>query len=277
VYCVINSFTYYQGGGIRWNYEQNSDRHRTLRMGNPAVKPLVPILPFAATIGAARAHYFSRRRGYPQSGDCPAVEDLPTNGAVVAGTVPGFAFAGVGERCAPPGSKNQDCPGKVKAIVQATLHSTPRGATHWSTRTMTRAQGFSEATVRRIWKRYRLQPHRVKTFKLSRDPRFIEKLHDIVGLYLNPPDKALVWCVDEKSQIQALERTEPLLPLRPACWPNRHTITSAMGRPLSSPPSACSMGKSSATPCRVIAILSGSLIFSKMPSCFKISRTLQRP
>jgi transposase len=182
------------------------------------------------------------------------------------------------EKDAPrPGRKAKIAPGKVKAIVQATLHSTPRGATHWSTRTMTRAQGFSEATVRRIWKRYRLQPYRVKTFKLSRDPRFIEKLHDIVGLYLNPPDKALVWCVDEKSQIQALERTEPLLPLRPACWPNRHTITSAMGRPLSSPPSACSMGKLSATPCRVIAILSGSLIFSKMPSCFKISRTLQRP
>lgn len=104
---------------------------------------------------------------------------------------------------------------KVAAVVQATLHTTPPNATHWSTRTMAKAQGISEATVRRIWHQHRLKPHLVKTFKLSRDKHFMEKLYDVVGLYLNPPDKALVLCVDEKSQIQALDRTQPLLPLRP--------------------------------------------------------------
>ena len=103
---------------------------------------------------------------------------------------------------------------KVRAVVEATLHTRPPQATHWSTRGMARAQGLSEATIRRIWKQHHLQPHRVKTFKLSRDPEFVEKLHDIVGLYLNPPDKALVLCVDEKSQIQALDRTQPGLPMK---------------------------------------------------------------
>jgi len=103
---------------------------------------------------------------------------------------------------------------KVRAIVEATLHSKPSAATHWSTRTMAKAQGVSEATVRRIWKQHNLKPHLVKTFKLSRDKQFLEKLTDVVGLYLNPPDKALVLCVDEKSQIQALDRTQPGLPIK---------------------------------------------------------------
>jgi transposase len=103
---------------------------------------------------------------------------------------------------------------QVADIVNATLHTHPPHATHWSTRTLARAKGVSEATVRRIWKRHRLQPHRVRTFKLSRDPKFIEKLVDVVGLYFNPPDKALVLCVDEKSQIQALQRSQPGLPLK---------------------------------------------------------------
>lgn len=103
---------------------------------------------------------------------------------------------------------------RVKAIVDATLHTQPKGATHWSCRTMAKAQGISSATVQRIWDAHGLQPHRVKTFKLSRDPHFIEKLTDVVGLYLNPPDKAIVLCVDEKSQIQALERTQPGLPMK---------------------------------------------------------------
>jgi transposase len=111
---------------------------------------------------------------------------------------------------------------KVSAIVEATLHTTPPQATHWSTRTMAKAQGVSEATVRRIWKQYHLKPHLVESFKLSRDKQFLEKLHDVVGLYLNPPDKAIVLCVDEKSQIQALERTQPRLPLRPGI-PARQT------------------------------------------------------
>ena len=103
---------------------------------------------------------------------------------------------------------------KVAGIVEATLHSRPRAATHWSCRSMAQAQGVSPATVQRIWDAHGLQPHRVKTFKLSRDRQFIEKLTDVVGLYLNPPDKALVLCVDEKSQIQALDRTQPGLPMK---------------------------------------------------------------
>ena len=103
---------------------------------------------------------------------------------------------------------------KVKKIVNATTQSKPSGATHWSCRTMAKAQGVSKATVNRIWQSHRLQPHRTKSFKLSRDPKFLEKLTDVVGLYLNPPEKALVLCVDEKSQIQALDRTQPGLPLK---------------------------------------------------------------
>lgn len=103
---------------------------------------------------------------------------------------------------------------KVHAIVEATLHTKPPAATHWSTRTMAKAQGVSEATVRRIWRQHHLKPHLVKTFKLSRDKHFLEKLTDVVGLYLNPPDKVLILCVDEKSQIQALDRTQPGLPIK---------------------------------------------------------------
>lgn len=121
-----------------------------------------------------------------------------------------------------PGRRKRISARKVEAIVNATLHTTPRDATHWSARSMARVQGVSEATVRRIWHAHGLQPHRTKTFKLSRDPEFVGKLREIVGLYLNPPDKALVLCVDEKSQIQALDRTQPSLPLRPGV-PARHT------------------------------------------------------
>lgn len=96
-----------------------------------------------------------------------------------------------------------------------TLETTPRDATHWSTRTLARRCGLSQTAVSRIWRAFSLRLHRVKTFKLSKDPLFIEKVRDIVGLYLNPPDKALVLCVDEKAQIQALDRTQPLLPMRP--------------------------------------------------------------
>lgn len=107
-------------------------------------------------------------------------------------------------------------------IVETTLQSKPRHATHWSTRTLAKTQGVSHATVHRIWQAYGLQPHRVEKFKLSTDPEFVRKVRDIVGLYLNPPDKALVLSVDEKSQIQALDRTAPILPLRPGL-PERQT------------------------------------------------------
>jgi transposase len=116
---------------------------------------------------------------------------------------------------APKGpSKRRLSAEKVHDIVEATLQTKPAGATHWSVRTMAKAQGVSPATVARIWDAHGLQPHRVKTFKLSKDKQFVEKLTDVVGLYLNPPDKALVLCVDEKSQIQALDRTQPGLPMK---------------------------------------------------------------
>jgi len=105
-------------------------------------------------------------------------------------------------------------PQKVKVIVEATLQTTPKDATHWSTRTMAQAQGVGKSTVQRIWDAQGLKPHRVETYKLSRDKRFVEKLTDVVGVYLNPPDKAVVLCVDEKSQIQALDRTQPGLPMK---------------------------------------------------------------
>ena len=103
---------------------------------------------------------------------------------------------------------------KVEAIVRATLHEKPPGETHWSCRSMAKAQGVSPATVQRIWSARGLKPHQVKTFKLSNDKRFEEKLVDVVGLYLNPPEKAVVLCMDEKSQIQALDRTQPSLPIK---------------------------------------------------------------
>lgn len=121
-----------------------------------------------------------------------------------------------------PGRKPRISEEKIKEVVEATLHSTPANATHWSTRSMASVQGLSEASVRRIWRQHHLKPHLVETFKLSRDKNFVEKLRDVVGLYLNPPDKALVLCVDEKSQIQALDRTQPILPLRPGI-PARQT------------------------------------------------------
>ena len=113
-----------------------------------------------------------------------------------------------------PGRKKALSPEVVKQVVEATLHTRPRGATHWSTRTLAKTQGLSHMTVQRIWKQHGLQPHRVETFKLSRDPHFVEKLRDVVGLYLAPPDRALVLSVDEKSQIQALDRTQPGLPMK---------------------------------------------------------------
>jgi transposase len=105
-------------------------------------------------------------------------------------------------------------PEKIQAIVKATLQTKPKGMTQWSCRLMAENQGLSKSSVSNIWRSHNLKPHRVKTFKLSRDPQFLEKLTDVVGLYLNPPEKAVVLCVDEKSQIQALDRTQPGLPMK---------------------------------------------------------------
>jgi transposase len=112
------------------------------------------------------------------------------------------------------GRKTSITGAQVKRLIEVTLKTKPKQATHWSCRSMAKAQGISPATVQRIWDAHGLQPHRVRTFKLSRDKKFVEKLTDVVGLYLNPPDKAVVLCVDEKSQIQALQRTQPGLPMK---------------------------------------------------------------
>jgi len=114
-----------------------------------------------------------------------------------------------------PGAPRTVSDEQVEQVVIETLESTPRGETHWSTRGLAKATGLSRMTISRIWRAFGLQPHRTDTFKLSPDPLLIEKVRDIVGLYMNPPDHALVFCVDEKSQIQALDRTQPLLPLQP--------------------------------------------------------------
>ena len=114
-------------------------------------------------------------------------------------------------RCGAPRKIGDD---RVEAIVVKTLETKPADATHWSTRGMAKASGVSTSSVHRIWRAFSLQPHRSETFKLSTDPQFVEKVRDIVGLYLSPPANAIVVCVDEKSQIQALDRTQPVLPMR---------------------------------------------------------------
>jgi transposase len=114
-----------------------------------------------------------------------------------------------------PGAPRTITDDHIEQVIIRTLETTPRGATHWSTRTMANAVGLNRSAISRIWRAFGLQPHRSETFKLSPDPLLVDKVRDIVGLYLNPPDHAAVFCVDEKPQIQALDRTQPLLPMRP--------------------------------------------------------------
>ena len=121
-----------------------------------------------------------------------------------------------------PGAPRTLDDARIDAVIAMTLEQLPADATHWSTRTMARASGLSQTAVSRIWRAFGLQPHRQETFKLSTDPQFVAKTRDIVGLYLDPPTKAMVLCVDEKSQIQALDRTQPILPLAPGL-PERRT------------------------------------------------------
>jgi transposase len=114
-----------------------------------------------------------------------------------------------------PGAPRQIDDDEIARTIRKTLETLPKAATHWSPRTMAKEVGHAPSTVHRIWRAFRLQPHRSETFKLSSDPLFVEKVRDIVGLYLSPPDRAIVLCIDEKSQVQALDRTQPLLPMRP--------------------------------------------------------------
>ena len=121
-----------------------------------------------------------------------------------------------------PGRPRTITDDQVDAVITKTLETTPKDATHWSTRSMATEVGLTQTAVSRIWRAFGLQPHRQDTFKLSKDPLFVDKVHDIVGLYLNPPERAVVLCVDEKSQIQALDRTAPILPMLPGV-PERAT------------------------------------------------------
>ena len=114
-----------------------------------------------------------------------------------------------------PGAPRSITDEDVERVITLTLEESPTDATHWSTRSMARRTGLSQSAISRIWRAFALQPHRSETFKLSSDPLFIEKVRDIVGLYLNPPERAAVLCVDEKTQVQALDRSAPLLPMRP--------------------------------------------------------------
>jgi transposase len=150
-----------------------------------------PINAIARAFGVSRPTVYLWRRRFEGAGIVGLLKDAPR-----------------------PGRRKALTADQIATIVDATLHTTPPDATHWTVRTMAKAQGVSHAIVHRIWRAHGLQPHRVETFKLSRDPDFIKKLRDVVGIYLNPPDRALVFCVDEKPQVQALDRTEPVLPLR---------------------------------------------------------------
>lgn len=114
-----------------------------------------------------------------------------------------------------PGAPRKIGDAQIAEVIRLTLETLPQGATHWSLRSMARASGYAPSTIHEVWRAFGLQPHRSETFKLSTDPLFVEKVRDIVGLYLDPPDRAVVLCLDEKSQIQALDRTQPLLPMRP--------------------------------------------------------------
>lgn len=149
--------------------------------------------------------------------DKDIAEDLEINFKTVALWRSRFRDEGSGclwEVASGRGRKPRHSEEKVADIIKSTLERRPAGATHWSCRLMAKAQGVSKATINRIWQSHQIKPHRTKGFKLSRDPQFLEKLTDVVGLYLNPPAKAVVLCIDEKSQIQALDRTQPGLPLK---------------------------------------------------------------
>lgn len=132
-----------------------------------------------------------------------------------------YGLEGIGKDAPRQGRKPKISQKKIDEIIDRTLHTKPKGATHWSTRTLAKEVGVSRSTVNRVWRSHRLQPHRERSFKLSSDPEFNEKVRDVVGLYMNPPDKAVVICMDEKPGIQALDRSQTILPLRPGMLASR--------------------------------------------------------
>src|ERR1700730_18216850 len=205
----------------------DSDRKQLLGIGRHRSTPRGIVLRVEIVLGAAEGianHVLARnlstslptvllwRRRFGSGGLAAVLEDRPRSGR-----------------------PKQISAEQEEAIVDATMKTTPKDATHWSVRAMAASQKVSPATVQRIWRKHKLQPHRVESFKFSNDPEFARKVRDIVGLYMNPPDKAIVLSVDEKSQIQALERTKLIVPLRPACQHDKRTIMSGTERPPYSP------------------------------------------
>jgi len=158
-------------------------------------------------------------------------------------------------------------------VVAKTLESLPADATHWSSRGMAKATGISVSSVQRIWRAFGLQPHRMENFKLSTDPDFVAKVRDVVGLYISPPEHAVVLCVDEKSQIQALDRSQPMLPMRPGQPARRALTTPAMARPRYLPPSTLLPARSSVSAMAAIAPpSSASSLMRSKPRCHVISQ-----
>ncbi len=154
------------------------------------------------------------RRRADGGGDCGGGGQERAHGPPLAPPLVGKGVGGLLKDATRPPRRKPLAAEKIKQVVHMTLHETPRNATHWSVRSMAAAAGLSRSSVQRIWRAHGLKPHLVETFKVSRDRNFAAKVEDVVGLYLNPPDKALVLCVDEKSQIQALDRTQPGLPMK---------------------------------------------------------------
>jgi hypothetical protein len=160
---------------------------------------------------AAVADHSAGGRGPSRQRDCGATPYESLQSGALEKAIPGARDGRFAPRCHTPGPT---APIDRKEIIRRTTQEKPDAATHWSTRSLARSLGTSAASVQRVWRTHGLKPHRVGTFKLSRDPHFQEKLEDIVGLYINPPQHALVFSVDEKSQIQALQRTQPGLPMK---------------------------------------------------------------
>src|ERR1700739_795883 len=162
---------------------------------------------------------------------------------------------------------------RIETVIVRTLETKPPNATHWSSRSMARASGLSVSTVQRIWRAFGLQPHRLETFKLSNDPDFVAKVRDIVGLYVAPPERAIVLCVDEKSQIQALDRSQPMFPMRPGQAERRSHTTNAMARHRYLPPSTSQLAGTSAIVTGAIAPQSSASFSMRSKPRFRTSWT----
>ena len=169
----------------------------------------------SGTSRRTRSHRLASRLGRARQGHCPGLGITPKKVSRWRKRYLTLGLAGPREDAPRAGRKPKIGARQIQRVVEIATRHKPPHATHWSTRTMAAAAGISEASVRRIWHAHGLKPHLLQTFKVSQDPQFAEKLEDIVGLYLNPPEHALVLSLDEKSQMQALDRTQPGLPLKP--------------------------------------------------------------